>query len=200
VTASPGRTSMLRTMAEATRTELAVLGLLAWAGESSGYELHTRAARSVGFIWAPARSQLYAVLKRLDGDGLVRGRRVKQSDRPDKRLFSLTEAGRSTLAAWLGRVEPIEPEDRDGVLLKVFFAAHGDIEAGRAQLLDWRERVEARLATYREIEGSFEGEAGADAAARLQTLRLGIALMEASLAWAEETLEALAPAAREAAR
>jgi DNA-binding PadR family transcriptional regulator len=187
---------MLRTMAEATRTELAVLGLLAWAGESSGYELHTRAARSVGFIWAPARSQLYAVLKRLDADGLVRGRRVKQSDRPDKRLFSLTEAGRSALASWLGRVEPIEPEDRDGVLLKVFFAAHGDVEAGRAQLLDWRGRVEARLTTYREIESGFEGETGADAVARLQTLRLGIALTEASLAWADETLEALAPAAR----
>ena len=190
---------MLRTMAGATRTELAVLGLLAWAGESSGYELHKRAARSVAFIWAPARSQLYAVLKRLDADGLVRGRRVKQSDRPDKRLFSLTEGGRETLAAWLGRVEPIEPEDRDGVLLKVFFAAHGDVEAGRAQLLDWRGRVAARLATYREIEGSFEGETGADAAARLQTLRLGIALTEASLAWADETLAALAPVAREAA-
>src|SRR5918995_1388868 len=109
-------------MAEASRTELAVLGLLAWAGESSGY----------------------ALLKRLDADGLVRGRRVKQSDRPDKRLFSLTEAGRSTLGAWLGRVEAIEPEDRDGVLLKVFFAAHGDVDAGRAQLLDWRGRVEVR--------------------------------------------------------
>ena len=185
-------------MAEATRTELAVLGLLAWAGESSGYELHKRAARSVAYIWAPARSQLYAVLKRLDADGLVRGRRVKQSDRPDKRLFSLTETGRSTLGAWLGRVEPIEPEDRDGVLLKVFFAAHGDVDAGRAQLLDWRGRVEARLATYREIEGGFDGETGADADARLQTLRLGIALMEASLAWADETLVALAPAGREA--
>jgi PadR family transcriptional regulator, regulatory protein AphA len=183
---------MTRTMAEATRTELAVLGLLAWGGESSGYELHKRAARSVGFIWAPARSQLYAVLKRLAADGLVRGRRVKQSDRPDKRLFSLTEAGRETLAAWLGRVEPIEPEDRDGVLLKVFFGAHGDGEAGRRQLLDWRGRVDERLATYREIERGFDGESGADAAARLQTLRLGIALMRASLAWADETLEALA--------
>src|SRR4051794_36877891 len=37
---SPLRTSTIRTMAEATRTELAVLGLLAWAGESSGYELN----------------------------------------------------------------------------------------------------------------------------------------------------------------
>ena len=185
-------------MAEATRTELAVLGLLAWAGESSGYELHKRAARSVGFIWAPARSQLYAVLKRLDAEGLVDGRRVAQSDRPDKRLFSLTEAGRSALASWFGRVEPIEPEDRDGVLLKVFFAAHGEGGAAQAQLLDWRDRVSARLATYREIERTFDGEEGADAAARLQTLRLGIALTEASLAWADETLEALAPAAREA--
>ena len=183
---------MVRTMADATRTELAVLGLLAWAGESSGYELHKLAGRSVGFIWAPARSQLYAVLKRLASDGLVRGRRVKQYDRPDKRLFSLTGPGRETLTAWLGQVEPIEPEDRDGVLLKVFFLAHGDAEAGCAQLLDWRGRVEDRLATYREIEGGFDGEQGVDAAARLQTLRLGIALMSASLAWADETLEALA--------
>src|SRR5215213_6041232 len=157
---------LARTMGvSATRTELAILGLLAWKVEATGYELQKLASGSVGFIWAPARSQLYAVLKRLDADGLVRGRRVKQSDRPDKRLFSLTEAGRSALASWLGRVEPIEPEDRDGVLLKVFFAAHGDVEAGRGQLLDWRGRVEARLTTYREIESGFEGETGADAVA-----------------------------------
>lgn len=198
MSASPARTSTMGTMAEATRTELAVLGLLAWAGESSGYELNRRAERSVGFIWAPARSQLYAVLKRLDAAGLVEGRRVAQADRPAKRLFSLSDAGRETLAAWLGRVEPIEPEDRDGVLLKLFFAAHGDPEATRAQLLDWRARVEERLATYRGIESSFEGEDGPDATARLQTLRLGMGLMEASRAWADETLATLTPAAREA--
>src|SRR5829696_9012838 len=113
----------------ATRTELAVLGLLAWSGESSGYELHKLAGRSVGFIWAPARSQLYAVLKRLDTAGLVRGRKVAQADRPDKRLFSLTDEGTATLRAWLDRVEPIEPEDRDGMLLKLFFGAYGDADA-----------------------------------------------------------------------
>jgi DNA-binding PadR family transcriptional regulator len=172
----------------ATRTELAVLGLLAWSGESSGYELHKRAGRSVGFIWAPARSQLYAVLKRLESAGLVTGRRVRQAERPDKRLFSLTETGTATLREWLDRVEPIEPEDRDGVLLKVFFGAFGDPEAGRRQLLDYRRRAADRLATYREIEGTFDDEHGPAAMQRLQSLRLGIALMEATLSWVDETL------------
>jgi DNA-binding PadR family transcriptional regulator len=185
---------MRRTMRPRTRTELAVLGLLAWSGESSGYELHKRAGNSVGFIWAPARSQLYAVLKRLEGDRLVSGRRVAQADRPDKRLFRLTDAGTDALEHWLGRVEPIEPEDRDGMLLKLFFGAYGDPEAGRRQLLDYLERVEDRLATYRRIERTFDDEDPSDPSAiqRLQSLRLGIALMEASRAWAQETIGALA--------
>ena len=180
---------------EATRTELAVLGLLAWSGEASGYELHTRVSRSVGFIWAPARSQLYAVLKRLAATGLVEGRAVVQADRPDKRLFRATEAGMATLRAWLDTVEPIEPEDRDGVLLKLFFAAFADPDATRRQLLDYRERVEQRLATYREIEATFPPEPDMAAQTRLQSLRLGIALMRASLEWADETVAALAAAA-----
>jgi DNA-binding PadR family transcriptional regulator len=184
---------LLRTMRRsATRTELAILGLLAWKGEATGYDLQKLASRSVGFIWAPARSQLYAVLKRLDAAGLISGRRVAQADRPDKRIFSLTDAGRATLRAWLDEVEPIEPEDRDGILLKVFFGA------GTAQLVDYRARAAERLATYREIERSFDGETGPAALRRLQTLRFGIALMEAGLGWADETLAALAPA--EAAR
>jgi PadR family transcriptional regulator AphA len=186
---------MIHRIMAATRTELAVMGLLAWQGEATGYELHKLAARSVGFIWTPARSQLYAVLKRLAAGGLADGRRVAQSDRPDKRIFRLTEAGSATLQAWLEEVEPIEPEDRDGVLLKLFFGAFGDSEAGRGQLLDYRRRVEQRLATYREIEGTLAGEEGAPALRRLQSLRFGIALMRASLEWADETLAALDPAA-----
>jgi DNA-binding PadR family transcriptional regulator len=188
---------MFRTMTRrsATRTELAVIGLLAWSGESSGYELFKLADRTVGFIWAPARSQLYAVLKRLAADGLVTGRHVEQADRPDKRIFRVTEAGMATLREWLDEVEPIEPEDRDGVLLKLFFGAFGDPDAGRRQLVDYGERVQQRLATYRQIEGTFDGERQTDAVLRLQTLRLGIALMEASARWVEETLRALEPVA-----
>jgi PadR family transcriptional regulator AphA len=101
-------------------------------------------------------------------------------------VFSVTESGLTALRAWLEEVEPIEPEDRDGMLLKLFFGAFGD---PRRQLVDYRERVVARLATYRRIEGTFDDPVAA--VHRLQSLRLGIALMEASLAWADETLAAL---------
>jgi DNA-binding PadR family transcriptional regulator len=172
-----------------TRTEAAALGLLEWQGASSGYELHRLAGRTVGFIWSPARSQLYAVLKRLASDGLIEGRRVEQDDRPDKRVFRITAAGRTALRAWLDEPHPIEPEDHDGILLKVFFG--GDRRAVRTQLGAYRERTQRQLELYREIENGFEDNAHA----RLQTLRLGIALCEARADWATETLARLDAAA-----
>ena len=155
--------------------------MLAWGGERSGYELHQLAGRTVGFIWKPARSQLYAVLKRLAADGLITGRHVEQADRPDKRIFSITDAGLATLRDWLDQVEPIEPEDRDGVLLKLFFGELGDPEAGRAQLPTTARasrsgsaptgRSSARSTTSRHRRAAPAAQPAA-----------GIALMEASLA------------------
>jgi hypothetical protein len=52
----------------------------------------------------------------------------------------------------------------------------------------YRERAAARLATYKGIERGFDHDESA--ARRLQTLRFGMALMRASLDWADETLAA----------
>ena len=187
---------MLRTMTvEATRTELAVLGLLAWAGETSGYELHKRAERSVGFIWSPARSQLYAVLKRLQAQGSPPVATWSKRTAPTSGCCASPRPAVRTLREWLDRVDAIEPEDHDGVLLKLFFGAFGDADAAHRQLVDYGQRVRDRLATFRAIERTFDGEDDAEAVWRLQTLRLGIALMEARLAWAEDTLRAVTPAA-----
>ena len=106
----------------------------------------------------------------------------------------------TALRDWLDRIDEIEPEDHDGLLLKLFFGAFGDPDAGRRQLLDYRGRVERRLATYREVERTFDGEHGTAALRRLQTLRLAIALMQARLAWADETLRVLEASATAGAR
>ncbi|HWQ02758.1 MAG TPA: PadR family transcriptional regulator, partial [Gaiellaceae bacterium] len=64
----------------ATSTEVAVLGLLT-GGEQSGYDLLRSAERSVGFFWTPAKTQLYAILKKLVDHGYATARHVRQTDR-----------------------------------------------------------------------------------------------------------------------
>ena len=75
-----------------TTSEAAVLALLGLDGAGSGYELTKRVGRAIGHVWAPARSQLYALLPRLVADGLVRARTVRQETRPDKQVYTLTRA------------------------------------------------------------------------------------------------------------
>ena len=57
-----------------TLTDAAVLCLLAVEGERSGYELLKHATHSVGYVWAPAKTQLYAVLPKLAASDLARRR------------------------------------------------------------------------------------------------------------------------------
>lgn len=169
-----------------TRTEAGILGLLAWGGGGSGYDLTARARRSVGFVWAPTRSQMYVVLPRLAGRGLIDGTSVPQDGRPDKVHYAISTRGREVLAAWVAADEAPEPEDRDGMLLKVFFASLGPEGAVEAQLRRFSARVAARLEDYRAIERGLVTEP--EEPGPLAALRLGIALTEATQAWCAATL------------
>lgn len=91
-----------------TTTEAAVLALLAIEGERSPYELTKAVEHSIGHIWSPAKSGLYATLPRLAKSGLAqrRGRR-----------YRISAAGRATLDDWLTTVEP---GARETFFLKLF--------------------------------------------------------------------------------
>jgi DNA-binding PadR family transcriptional regulator len=70
-------------------TAYAVLGLLSFGPELSGYELRQLALNSLRFFyWTPAQSQIYRELRRLAGLGYVTGREVSQDSRPDKVAYS----------------------------------------------------------------------------------------------------------------
>jgi DNA-binding PadR family transcriptional regulator len=69
-----------------------------------GYELRSQLQQVLGHAYPPPNiGQIYVTLQRLERDGLVRSQDVIQADRPNKRVYELTEAGRSTLAAWITR-------------------------------------------------------------------------------------------------
>jgi DNA-binding PadR family transcriptional regulator len=177
-------------------TEYAVLGLLNF-GESSGYDLARAAARSIDYMWAPSRSQIYKVLPRLVAAGLATSRSVEQQRHPDKELYRLTSAGRKTLAAWVQDVEE-DPEGGVGVfLLKLFFGWSAPPDAALAQLDAYRRLLERRLADYEEMDRGLPSDEPPHSRV---ALRHGIARARATLEWADETRDVLERVRRAAAR
>jgi PadR family transcriptional regulator AphA len=168
-----------------TVTDLAVLGLLGHLDRPiSGYEIRATIASSIGFIWAPSKTQLYAVLPRLVAAGLATRRLIEQTERPDKHLYRISPAGRRAIRSWLGDDLEMSDLDRavDVLLLKVFFARQGDRGAVARQVVALRDAHAARLALY---EAYLEEPLRTpDDAITRQTIRLGILRARALLEWA----------------
>jgi DNA-binding PadR family transcriptional regulator len=73
------------------------------AGEPShGYQLRARLALALGpLAGALNEGQVYVTLSRLEKAGLIGSQRVGQTDRPDRKVYALTPAGRERVEAWL---------------------------------------------------------------------------------------------------
>ncbi|WP_139275768.1 PadR family transcriptional regulator, partial [Mangrovactinospora gilvigrisea] len=60
----------------------------------------------------PNIGQVYVTLGRLEKAGLIRGQDIDQADRPNKRVYEITDTGRQELVAWFAK--PTEgPRVRD---------------------------------------------------------------------------------------
>ncbi len=171
-----------------TTTEYAVLGLLTF-GDASGYDLSRLASRSVGYMWAPSKSQTYKVLPRLVEWGLAEGREVEQRGRPDKAIYRVTDAGLQALRAWIEDVEE-EPSGGVGVFaLKLFLAGAASEQATAAQLSAYEAFLTRRLTAYEDMQANLPDDEPVHS--RI-LLRHGIVRTLATLAWAREARETLA--------
>ena len=74
-----------------------MLALLEIEGERSGYDLLKLVSTAIAHVWSPAKTQLYAVLPRLERDGFATARSVTQANKPDKRLYKISASGRRAL-------------------------------------------------------------------------------------------------------
>lgn len=116
-----------------------LLGLLNY-GEMTGYDLSKVFEDSLNHFWRAQKSQIYRELKDMEKSGWVDARMVLQSDRPNKRIFAITAAGREALAAWLGQPlgasfqQPHEP-----LLLQLFFSGALPVEESRGQIAAFRD-------------------------------------------------------------
>ncbi|MFD9013666.1 PadR family transcriptional regulator, partial [Streptomyces sp. NPDC059552] len=103
-------------------TAWAVLGLLSFPGERTGYELKKWADSSLRFLyWSPAISQIYAELRRLEELGHAASVRSGPEETRAKRRYAITDAGREALAGWAAdTAEAGPPVLKHGLLLRIW--------------------------------------------------------------------------------
>ena len=163
-------------------------------GESSGYDLAKDFDASVANFWPATPQQLYRELDRLAEQGFIQARIVQQERRPNKRMFSLTEAGRDAIRQFTAKA-PKPSVIRDELLVKVQAADAGDIDAVREFIRERREWASAKVQRYerlrtRTLDGRSEEEYLADAerVGPYLTLMRGISFEEENIRWAERAL------------
>jgi PadR family transcriptional regulator, regulatory protein AphA len=180
-----------------TVTECCVLGLLIHK-EQSGYDMNKFAQQSVGMIYAPAKSRIYAVLPRLLEAGLVTRREVAQERRPDKWLYRITPRGREALREWLN--DTSQPLTRPLLLLKVFFGSEAEPEALAEQLRRRREEIASELETLSEIDRDYRDPTDEAMFFPHLTLDWGLAIDPVEIDWIDRALERIEARRRGGAR
>jgi DNA-binding PadR family transcriptional regulator len=93
---------------------------------SHGYQLRARLQLALGPL-ADALNQghVYVTLNRLEKAGLVTSERVGQTDRPDRKVYELSAAGRARVEEWLDDTSWPKPAPAEFHLKLVAAAAAG---------------------------------------------------------------------------
>lgn len=168
-------------------------------GESSGYDLAKMFDVTVANFWSATPQQLYRELDKMEHAGLVHGRVVAQEKRPNKRVFALTDDGRTELHAYTTRA-PKPIAIRDELLVQVEALDQADVSAVIGHVQEKLTQAEAKLARYERRRARMLGEDSEDELAadpsRLGpylTLARGIAFERENVAWCDLALRTLTP-------
>jgi DNA-binding PadR family transcriptional regulator len=133
--------------------------------------------------------QVYTTLERLSRDGLVAHEVVSQSERPDKKVYAVTEEGRRQLRDWLASPSPIDLDLRNETFLKLTLALRLKGADPHKVLTIERRACFARLHEVSQARARADKENASVPTVLL--LDLAVLRLEAFLKWLERCEETL---------
>lgn len=106
----------------------AILGLLNYQ-DMTGYDINRYFKSSIAFFWHAQTSQIYKELNNLAKENWVENDLVYQSDKPNKKVYHITEEGKMELHRWLADADLTEiMKYKNPLLIKIFFCGNMDID------------------------------------------------------------------------
>lgn len=170
-----------------------LLGLLSVEGPTTGYNLDKFFKHSLNYFWQAKTSQIYRELSSMESMGWLTSERVVQEEKPNKRVYSITPAGKAELTDWL--CLPVENHGmKSAFLMRIFLGR----EVGKEQTLklirEYRERV---IAASKVLEGP-RSDIAADEAEYPEhskywelTILHGEISVKAAIEWADKAIAIL---------
>lgn len=98
----------------------AILGLLNQK-EMTGYDLMKQFESTLCEFWSAKHSQIYPELKKLTDEGSIAYKTESSENGSEKKLYHITEAGRTDFMDWLSSETKTQPTPKDISRLKIFF-------------------------------------------------------------------------------
>ena len=177
----------------------AILGILTYM-PMTGYNLKKIFDKSISHVWAASLSQIYRELSALEKKGYVHSTIKKQEDKPNKKVYTITEEGKKAFNHWLRDFpeKTLNPV-RDDFLLRIFFGSRLEKDQlinefnlfilQRKEYLKLLMHIEENFSTYcREYSISSPEK---EMIFWHFTIKLGIMTLETTIKWAEECIEEL---------
>ena len=198
-------------MPSAKKTRYAVLGLLMW-NPMSGYDIKKLVDVGLSHFWNENYGQIYPTLDQLVKEGLATKKSERKSGKRKRFVYSITDDGKRAFRDWLAGPTDA-PIVRNELQLKFFLSASSPAKA-ISLIESYRVQQTQLLEEYRASEGVLRAalqdgvsveqlddilavtarttqQKKRQLRAFLLTLRHGVLVVEARLAWCEEVISSL---------
>ncbi|MEL6469660.1 MAG: PadR family transcriptional regulator [Cyanobacteria bacterium J06623_4] len=159
----------------------------------SGYDLVKRFNKSVECFWSASHQQIYKALAKLEEEGHVSSEKIEQENRPNKKLYTVTDSGRQQLQTWIAQTEEEIAPLKSDLLVKLSVGHTVPTETLLETLDAYTQRHRERLKSYQAVEKQYAQMPQLSRESQFQylALRAGIRQQLAWIAWCEEAMSFL---------
>jgi DNA-binding PadR family transcriptional regulator len=168
----------------------------------TGYNLKKLFDKTLNNVWAASLSQIYRELTFLEKDALVTSEVHEQNDRPDRKVYTITDNGKQLFQSWLMQSpEAFVSPKRDEFMLRMFFGAGMGAGHAKEQLeqfaLDRKramEEMEKDMLKFRNRPADLLGGSGISEQEKIYVrfiVKRALMTNRLLIGWAEECMKEL---------
>ncbi len=164
----------------------------------TGYDLKRLVDGSTAHFWHAYHSQIYTTLRKMEQEGLVTSVIDDSDEKRERRIYEITELGKSKLKQWLGRPLTELSPSKDGLLVRLFFSGSRERASVLNELRFQRQLHQQQLELYQQIKPEASAAQSQVNRERINfereakfwrmTLDLGLAYEQMYLKWLDETI------------